>query len=210
MKSGESVTFGHQLVLEIVTSIAFRVCVSFFGMWKPTKWSKCKVIRLSWKPGINRNPGFFRIQVFVPKFGISKLQRSNQGWPGNWLTWIFWTWTQNLHRVHSLDLKFQVTKAFEVPIGIIIGTDFFSFLVPKMPSNFFFLGKSEAISRSTTPNVWSFHQGLGNRLGETPQEDWPRWSLREMGKGPFPNKETVMVMSWSNAGWVHSAVSALL
>lgn len=114
---------GHQLVLEIVTSIAFRVCVSFFGMWKPTK---CKVIRLSWKPGINRNPGFFRIQVFVPKFGISKLQRSNQGWPGNWLTWIFWTWTQNLHRVHSLDLKFQVTKAFEVPIGIIIGTDFFS------------------------------------------------------------------------------------
>lgn len=117
------------------------VCVSFFGMWKPTK---CKVIRLSWKPGINRNPGFFRIQVFVPKFGISKPQRSNQGWPGNWLTWIFWTWTQNLHQVHSLDLEYQVTKAFEVPIGIIRDWRFF-FRCPKCHETF--LGKWEAISR---------------------------------------------------------------
>ena len=73
-------------------------------------------------------------------------------------------------------------------------------------------GKIRSHFKINHAEVWLFHhrQGLGNRLGETPQEDWPRWSLREMGKGPFPNKETVMVMSWSNAGWVHSAVSAFL
>lgn len=70
-------------------------------------------------------------------------------------------------------------------------------------------GKIRSHFKINHAEVWLFHQGLGNRLGETPQEDWPRWSFREMGERSIPqqgNGDGDELVKW----WVHSAVSAFL
>ena len=126
-----------------------------------------------------------------PKFGILKFQTNN--WLTRRILHGFFGDGLYLHQVHSLDLEYQVTKAFEVPIGIIRDWLFF----PKCHETF--LGKSEAISRSTTPKSGCFTKVWATAWAKRLKRTGHGEVLRGWGeKGPFPNKETVMVMSWSN------------